>query len=456
MISKNTKITVYITSHNYGKYLQDAVESILRQSAEGWELILINDGSSDNTSDIMSLYKNDPRVRFFSTKGIGLPAVANFVLKKSRGKYIMRLDADDVADENIVLVLGTYLDKHPDIALVFPDYYLTDELGGITAQERRQPIHYSNHLLDMPANGACTMIRKEALLALGGYREDLGAQDGFDIWTKIKRAYKCANINLPLFYYRRHGKNLTENHIRIINARREIKKDACAVNLKKFRPITAVIPCRTNYDIYPNLWSMKINGETLLDRAIKTSMASSILDRIVVTCDNPAVKKVIANHKDKRLEFVERSTDSTLNSRPISHTLEHIIRNHGNGWKGITALLYIQAPLTTTSIMEESIYTLVMNDSDSAFAVQEIATPLYKRTPHGLMPISQSGNIKSDFDSIYGETMTSVATRNINLKTGSLAGAKISYFVVPKEESFFINSKMDFEIARSLMKDSRR
>ncbi len=453
---KKTKITVYIASHNYGKYLQQAIESVLRQTVDNWELFLFNNDSTDNTGDVMSRYKSDPRVRVFTTRKTALPGVANLALKKARGEYIIRLDADDVLDENILLVLANYLDRYPDIALVFPDYFLIDDYGELISHERRKQIHHSNHLLDIPANGACTMIRVKVLKKLGGYREDLGSQDGFDIWSRITREYKCTNINLPLFYYRRHGNNLTQNHLMILSARRAIKKDASASLLDKYRPIICAIPCRRNYDIFPDLWSRQIDGETLLDKAIKTSLASTVLDRIVITSDNPQVQDVMAKYRDKRLMFIERSTKSTIISASIVYTLGHIVKKLKSDHAGITSLLYIQAPFTSTANLEESIYTLVMNEADSAIAVEEMTSHLYKRTAHGLTCINSVGNMKSDFDTVYNEARTSLAAKNSNFKTGSLIGSKVAYFVIPREEAFFIDTKRDFKVAGSLLKEGRK
>ncbi len=449
------KITVYIASHNYGKYLQAAIESVLRQTLDGWELLLFNNDSTDNTGEIFGRYEGDPRIRVFKTRHMALPHIANLALKKSRGEYIMRLDADDVLDENILLVLSNYLDRHPDIALAFPDYFLIDDYGELISHERRNRIYHSNHLLDIPANGACTMIRAKVLKKLGGYREDLGAQDGFDIWSRITREHKCTNVNLPLFYYRRHGNNLTENQLLILSARRAIKKDASASLFSKYKPVIGVIPCRKNYDIYPDLWSKEIDGETLLDKAIKTSIASKLLDKIVVTSDNPQVQDVMKKYKDKRLIYIERSTKSTIISASIVFTLEHIVRRLKTGDSGITALLYIQAPFTTTDTLDESLCTLVMNEADSAVAVEEITNQLYKKAPHGLMFINTIGNMKSDFDTVYREARTSVGARNSNFKTGSLMGSRVAHFVIPREEAFFIETKRDFKVAEALLKECR-
>ena len=227
-----------------GDFLSEAIESVLRQHYDDWELLLIDDGSSDHTADVMSLYSGDPRVRILRTSGIGLPAVCNLALREARGEYLIRLDGDDVFDENALLVLASYLERDPELALVFPDYYLMDEGGEIFAHERRHNLAESNQLMELPPNGACTLIRKSVLESIGGYREDLGAQDGFDLWAKIRNTHRAANVNLPLFYYRRHGQNLTNSSYRILAARRQIKKDAIGVELERVRPLLAVIPCR--------------------------------------------------------------------------------------------------------------------------------------------------------------------------------------------------------------------
>ena len=87
------KITVYVPSHNYGTYLEGAVESVLRQTVDNWELLIIDDGSTDDTAEVMALYAGDERIRCFTTGGVGLPAVCNLALREGRGEYLIRLDA---------------------------------------------------------------------------------------------------------------------------------------------------------------------------------------------------------------------------------------------------------------------------------------------------------------------------------------------------------------------------
>jgi glycosyltransferase involved in cell wall biosynthesis len=452
MMNKNTapKISVYIVSHNYGRYLVEAIESVLRQHYEDWELLLIDDGSSDNTSSIMRIYENDPRVRVFRTGGIGLPAVCNMATRESLGEYLIRLDGDDVFDEDALVVLVGYLERDQRTALVSPDYYLMDEGGEVYAHERRQKFSEVNHLVDMAPNGACTLIRKAVLEEIGGYREDLGSQDGFDLWSRVRNRHSIKNVNLPLFYYRRHGKNLTNGSNRILMARRQIKRDAVASHLEQFRPLIAVIPCRRNYDFLPDLWSVEINGKSLLRRKLETCASSSLFDKIIVASDTEMVQETIKDLGDSRIEFIKRSTSDTLRSRSIVSSLLKVSEHFDPQFKGITIMSYIPSPFVTVSSLEEAVFTLVFNNADSSMGVEEIKEPVFCRTSHGLKSLNTVSGIRTDFDYVYREANIAVATRNVNLRSGSLIGARPANFIVAKDENFFIDSEKNLEIANIL------
>ena len=196
------KVTVYIPTHNYGKYIGKAVESVLRQTMIDWELIIIDDGSIDNTNKILAQYKTHPKIKIIEQENKGLNTTNNIALRLANGKYIIRLDADDYFDENILLVLSNVLDTKPQVGLVYPDYYHINQKDQVIEIIRRKKIGEEVDLLDLPAHGACTMIRKQCLLDLKGYEEEFSCQDGYDLWLKFIKRYKPYNVNIPLFYYR--------------------------------------------------------------------------------------------------------------------------------------------------------------------------------------------------------------------------------------------------------------
>lgn len=442
------RITVYVPSRNYGLFLGEAIESVLRQTVDDWELFVIDDGSTDDTSEVMNLYRGHPAIHLIRTESIGLTAVCNLVLEQARGKYVIRLDGDDVFDENILLVLGRMMDRDDALALAFPDYFLVDQFGDVFAQERRNRLYSRSHTFDIPPNGACTMVRTSVLKEVGGYREDLGAQDGFDLWTKIIARYKCANTNLPLFYYRRHGNNLTTDTQRIINARRQIKKDAVREQLVTLRPVIAVIPCRQNFDFVQDVWSQKIGASTLLERNIRVCLSSRVFDHIVVTSDNPETALALSGFKDERLRFVLRDPQSTIRTASIVPTLESIARELDPDLTGITVLRYLQSPFVAVDTMEEAVSTLAMGDADSANGVEELTGQVFRRSRHGIEVINRTGELRSEFDMLYRDAKTCVAARNRNFPSGSLMGRSIASYIVSPAECFFIDSAHTLKLAR--------
>ena len=202
-------VSVYIVNHNYGDYLDKAIESVLNQTLDDYEIIFIDNGSTDSSRKKIEKYYNNKKIKIILQKNIGLNAANNVALKLARGRYIIRLDADDFFDKNALEILVSKLEKDDNLGMVFSDYYTVDQKGDLIEMYRRHDFN-EVELLDQPAHGACSMVRKEFLLAINGYDESYHCQDGWDLWVRFIRNFNISNVNLPLFYYRQHGKNLTK------------------------------------------------------------------------------------------------------------------------------------------------------------------------------------------------------------------------------------------------------
>ena len=109
-------ITVYITNFNYGRYLNKSIKSVLSQTYLNYELIIIDDGSTDNSKNIIEKYRHLKNVKIIYQKNRGLNFTNNIALNLSRGKYITRLDADDWLDENFLQVMVNNLKKIKKLA----------------------------------------------------------------------------------------------------------------------------------------------------------------------------------------------------------------------------------------------------------------------------------------------------------------------------------------------------
>lgn len=446
------KVTIYLVSRNYGRFAQEAIESVLRQEYPSWELLLFDDGSSDQTSEIFSCYTNDSRIHSFRCESEGLPAIANKAIRSARGEYIIRLDADDIFDENILLLFSSYLDNHPECSLVFSDYYLIDEDGYIISHERRHPIAQQSCVLDVPPNGACCMARKSMLQEVGGYREDLGAQDGYDLWTRIRFNYDVVNVNLPLFFYRRHGENLTNKTCHILSAHRRIKEDAVCFSDIACPPILGIIPCRSSYDFVPSLWRSEIGERSLLEIKINSLIESGIFDKIIIASDDASVLPTVEQYSDSNIVFFKREISDTIRSRSLSVTLKKLLPTYDPNLEMLSVITYLNTPFVQPHTLTESINTLLFNDADAAIAVQEIKDPMYCKSRFGYQRLNQPSLFKTDYDCFYREASVALSMKNSNIRYGSLLGSRVVNYIIPDSEALMLKNSSDLMLANLLNK----
>ena len=135
-MNNNILITVYIVNHNYGKYLEQAINSVLRQTIQNYEIIIIDNDSKDDSVEIISKFLKKKKISVVFQKNIGLNATNNVAIKMAKGKYIMRLDADDYLDPNALQLMSSKLEKKKELGLVFPDYYTVDQDSNIIRNKK--------------------------------------------------------------------------------------------------------------------------------------------------------------------------------------------------------------------------------------------------------------------------------------------------------------------------------
>jgi len=167
-----------------------------------------------------------------------------------------------------------------------------------------------------------------------------------------------------------------------------------------------------------------------------------------VTCDNEEARAIVERYDDPRLSFMLRDEQSTIRTASVAPTLEKIARSLDPSLNGIIVLRYIQSPFVTAETMEEAASSLLMSEADSANGVEELGGQVFRRTPHGLEILNRRGAFRSDFDIIYRDAQTCIATRMSNLPSGSLTGKSVVSFIVSAAECFFIDSQHKLEIAR--------
>lgn len=450
-VTKGPLVTVYITNHNYGAYIKEAVDSVLNQKFRDFELLIIDDGSTDNSRLAIESYRANPLVKIVYQNNKGLNISNNIALNLSRGRYIMRLDADDYLDENALLVMVTKLERDGGLGLVFPDYYLVDEKGNVFGHERRQDCGQVT-LKDRPAHGAGTMIRKNILMELGGYCEDFKCQDGYELWLKFVKKSKVANINLPLFYYRQHGNNLTRDQEKILATRHEIIKKSVNGGQIKAKNHIAVIPIRGGEKDIP--FAMRsFAGTTLLDIAITGVLAAENISKAILTTpDERIINCVKEAYADKILIDKRPQRLSALNIK-TEDVIDYLIDQYKQHFKGADTIniINLEYPLRSPMYIDKAINTLYLFEVDSVISVRQRNNNFFRHEGAGLVPFESNRALNLERDIIFEEIGGIHTVRyDSYLKFRSLMSGKAGHIIIDELSSIRLSNGIDFEISEYL------
>jgi glycosyltransferase involved in cell wall biosynthesis len=201
-------ISVIIPVYNAEKYLNASIESILNQTFTNFELIIINDGSTDRSVDIIRSYLRDDRIVFINRhENKKLVYTLNEGLKKARGKFIARMDADDISLSNRFEKQLEFLQKNPNIMVVGSSYIsFNDKNNQRLHSHPKDPVEIAYHFISNTYFcHPSVMFRSELVNIIGEY-ENVEAED-FRFFSKIINHFPGANLEIALLYYREHDNN---------------------------------------------------------------------------------------------------------------------------------------------------------------------------------------------------------------------------------------------------------
>jgi glycosyltransferase involved in cell wall biosynthesis len=203
-------ISVVLCVYNGGKYLDQAIESVLAQTYTDFELILLDDGSTDNSLERLEYYaKLDNRCRVFSGPNKGMVATLNQGIALAKADLIFRMDNDDVCMPSRFEKQIRYLKEHPECVAVSSKVLLIDaeglpisEIWGETDHEKIDSVHMSGtgSYMCHPA----LAVRKADLLKVGGYREECHYAEDLDLFLRLAEIGKLTNLPEVLLEYRQH------------------------------------------------------------------------------------------------------------------------------------------------------------------------------------------------------------------------------------------------------------
>lgn len=231
-------VSVLMPVYNTAPYLREALDSMLSQTFTDFELIVLNDCSPDNAEEILDVY-GDPRiVRYKGEKNMGLSNVLNTGIGMARGKYIARMDSDDVSLPSRLQVQVDYLETHPEIDLVSVGMHLFGAKNEVWIRESHPEKVKINAMFHSPVLHASSLWRKDSFekYALRFSQEMVPAED-YDLWTRaLLNGLKLVNLPEVLYRYRIHDTQSTTQTEKSAEKCRLIQKNYLKAALPSLSP----------------------------------------------------------------------------------------------------------------------------------------------------------------------------------------------------------------------------
>ncbi|UOE46665.1 glycosyltransferase [Mucilaginibacter sp. SMC90] len=206
------QITVLMPAYNAGKYIREAIASVLEQSFTDFELLIVNDGSTDDTLDIIKSF-NDERIVILNQENKGVAAALNNGLRYARAPYIARFDADDVCYHYRLQVQYDFIKSHPYYTIIGSGVDYNDVHGDLIFTW--QPDALSHNEIRQLSYKICPFIhssvfyKRDAVLNAGGYNELAYTFEDHFLWADILRHEKAFNLNQPLIKVRLNAESIT-------------------------------------------------------------------------------------------------------------------------------------------------------------------------------------------------------------------------------------------------------
>ena len=196
-----SKVSIIVTCYNQSNYIAETLDSVLAQKYTNWECIVINDGSTDNSEEIILSYsEKDERFIYLYQDNAGVVTARNNAISQSRGKYILPLDGDDVISDEYLLLAVKILDENDDVNLVYCDAMKFGAEKGLL----KLPDFTIRNLLNTGCCVCTSMFRRSSYDIIGGYKEDMniGWEDLEFFISLIELGGKPRKIDKVLFFYR--------------------------------------------------------------------------------------------------------------------------------------------------------------------------------------------------------------------------------------------------------------
>ncbi|MBO3460915.1 glycosyltransferase family 2 protein [Aetokthonos hydrillicola Thurmond2011] len=219
------KVSVVIPAYNAMAFLPETLESVLKQTFTDFEVLIVNDGSSDHIVEWASQI-TDPRVRLITQENQRVSAARNTGIANAQGEYIAFLDADDLWEPAKLEKQVLCLDNNPEVGLVYTWTLLVDKqnkpTGRIFASDVEGKAWDKILENDMISSGSCPMVRRCCFEAVGVFDRDLAYAPDLDMWVRIAFRYPIAVVKEPLVRYRQIPNSFSRNREKMTQDLRQV------------------------------------------------------------------------------------------------------------------------------------------------------------------------------------------------------------------------------------------
>ncbi len=217
-------VSVLMPVYNGAKYLAEAIESILQQTYTHFELVIVNDGSTDTSEQIILAYE-DPRIRYVKNEeNLGIVRTRNKLFTLAKGEYLAIMDCDDVAYPQKLALQVSFLEQHPSYGLCGTWAKMIDEeqhIKGYIQPPSENNMIRINLLFQSSFVQSTVVIRRQALGILQ-YDEDFPVAEDFDLWERLSRQTQMHNIPQFLLQYRSYSANISHSKELLLSNKRNV------------------------------------------------------------------------------------------------------------------------------------------------------------------------------------------------------------------------------------------
>lgn len=239
------RVSIVLPTYNGSRFLRQSVESVIAQTFNDWELIIVDDCSTDNTPDVIAeLVGTVPRIRSVRHEtNRKLPAALNTGFALARGEYLTWTSDDNRFRPRAIERMVDYLDRYSDEAMVYAGFTKISDDGRPLGSEHPRP---PDVLVESNAVGPCFLYRRSVRDAIGEYADDLFLAEDWDYWLRIYLQFRCAALDEDLYEYRWHDQMLTTT--RGIEISRVVEKTLLR-HMSSIRARGRILACRARLSL---------------------------------------------------------------------------------------------------------------------------------------------------------------------------------------------------------------